>query len=442
MVTMAVRRPMRAQARAASQPAWPAPMTTTSYRSGIVTIVRCMKILVIGSGGREHALCWKLAQSDGVEVYACPGNPGMARVATCVPGDPLDAAGHIGAGLTVVGPEVPLVAGIVDAFRARNLRIVGPNAEAAQLEGSKIFAKHFFEQRDIPTARYEVVEGAFQAKLALGRFGYPVVLKADGLAAGKGVVVAHTEQEAEAALATLTGRLVIEEFLTGAEVSFIALCDGRDALPLAASQDHKAVFDGDLGPNTGGMGAYCDGGILSEAHTQMVMERVILPTVQAMQFTGFLYAGLMMTADGPKVLEFNVRLGDPETQPLMHRMKSDFVPALVAASEGRLAGHRLEWNAGPSVCVVLASEGYPGAYATGKEIQGVEKAEAAGATVFQAGTRIHQGRLETSGGRVLGVTASGADLGTAIETAYAGVRQIHFDGMHYRTDIGKKGLRQ
>jgi phosphoribosylamine---glycine ligase len=399
-----------------------------------------MKILVIGSGGREHALCWKLAQSEGVEVFACPGNPGMARVGTCVPGDPLDAAIRIGADLTVVGPEVPLVAGVVDAFGARGLRIVGPNAEAAQLEGSKIFAKNFLMQRDIPTAAYVTVENASHARMALGRFGFPVVLKADGLAAGKGVVVAHNAAEAEAALGTLTGRLVIEEFLTGEEVSFIALCDGRDALPLAATQDHKAVFDGDRGPNTGGMGAYCDAGILSEAVTRMVMDRVICPTVEAMNFTGFLYAGLMITADGPKVLEFNVRLGDPETQPLMHRMESDFVPALLAASEGKLAGQKLAWNAGPSVCVVLASAGYPGAYETGKEIRGVQMAEALGVTVFHAGTKMAHGRLETSGGRVLGVTASGADLPAAIAAAYEGVRHIEFDGMHYRHDIGSKGL--
>ena len=399
-----------------------------------------MKILVIGSGGREHALCWKLAQSDGVEVFACPGNPGMAHVATCLPGEPLDAAVRTAADLTVVGPEVPLVAGVVDQFRARGLRIVGPNAEAARLEGSKAFAKDFFQQRGIPTAAYVTVDDASQARTELGRFGFPVVLKADGLAAGKGVVVAHNAAEAEAALATLTGRIVIEEFLTGEEVSFIALCDGRDALPLAASQDHKAVFDGDQGPNTGGMGAYCDAGILSEAHTQMVMDRVIYPTVEAMNFTGFLYAGLMITADGPKVLEFNVRLGDPETQPLMHRMESDFVPALLAASEGKLAGTKLDWRAGPSVCVVLASAGYPGAYETGKEIRGIQMAEANGATIFHAGTRMLHGRLETSGGRVLGVTASGTDLPDAIATAYEGVRHIEFEGMHYRRDIGSKGL--
>jgi phosphoribosylamine--glycine ligase len=373
-------------------------------------------------------------------VFACPGNPGMARVGLCVPGDPLDAAIRIGADLTVVGPEVPLVAGLVDAFRARGLRIVGPNAEAARLEGSKIFAKDFFRQRGIPTAEYVTVEDAGLARMALGRFGFPVVLKADGLAAGKGVVVAHNAAEAEAALATLQGRLVIEEFLSGEEVSFIALCDGRDALPLAASQDHKAVFDGDVGPNTGGMGAYCDAGILSEPDTRMVMERVIYPTVEAMNFTGFLYAGLMMTADGPKVLEFNVRLGDPETQPLMHRMESDFVPALVAASEGKLAGQKLAWRAGPSVCVVLASAGYPGAYETGKEIRGLQMAEANGATVFHAGTRVAHGRLETSGGRVLGVTASGADLPAAIAAAYEGVRHVEFEGMQYRRDIGKRGL--
>ncbi len=364
----------------------------------------------------------------------------MAHVATCLPGEPLDAAVRTGADLTVVGPEVPLVAGVVDQFRARGLRIVGPNAEAARLEGSKAFAKDFFQQRGIPTAAYITVDDASQARTELGRFGFPVVLKADGLAAGKGVVVAHNTAEAEAALATLTGRIVIEEFLIGEEVSFIALCDGRDALPLAASQDHKAVFDGDQGPNTGGMGAYCDAGILSEAHTQMVMDRVIYPTVEAMNFTGFLYAGLMITADGPKVLEFNVRLGDPETQPLMHRMESDFVPALLAASEGKLAGTKLDWRAGPSVCVVLASAGYPGAYETGKEIRGIQMAEANGATIFHAGTRMLHGRLETSGGRVLGVTASGTDLPDAIATAYEGVRHIEFEGMHYRRDIGSKGL--
>jgi len=405
-----------------------------------------MKILVIGSGGREHALAWKLAQSAATDVFAAPGNPGMAGVAACLPvkgADPAEylvAAETIDADLTVVGPEVPLVAGVVDAFRARGRRIVGPNRAAARLEGSKVFAKNFFVEHKIPTAAYVTVENETDARKALDRFGFPVVLKADGLAAGKGVVVAQDRAQAEEALGTLRGRLVIEEFLRGEEVSFIALCDGRDVVPLAATQDHKAVFDGDRGPNTGGMGAYCDAAILTESQAREILDRVICPTVAATGFTGFLYAGMMMTADGPKALEFNVRLGDPETQPLMHRMSSDFVPALVAAAEGCLSGTRLEWRAGPSVCVVMASAGYPGAYVYGKAIRGIAEAEARGATVFHAGTRMGANGLETAGGRVLGVTASGDSLAEAIDNAYRGVEAIHFDGAHFRRDIGRKGL--
>jgi phosphoribosylamine--glycine ligase len=405
-----------------------------------------MKILVIGGGGREHALAWKLAQSPGHSVFAAPGNPGIAKIGTCVrvrDGSPegfLSLAEDIGAELTVVGPEAPLVAGVVDAFRARGRKIVGPDRAAAQLEGSKVYAKNFLTQRNIPTAGYAVVDNQAAARLALDRFGFPVVLKADGLAAGKGVVIAHDRAEAEAALATLQGRLVVEEFLTGEEVSFIALCDGRDVLPLAPTQDHKAVFDGDAGPNTGGMGAYSDAAILTAAESREILDRVIYPTVEATGFTGFLYAGMMMTAAGPKVLEFNVRLGDPETQPLMHRMASDFVPALLAAAEGQLGSAKLEWRAGPSVCVVLASGGYPGTYETGRSISGVDAAEALGATVFHAGTRQGPHGIETAGGRVLGVTAGGGDPGTAIGRAYRAVREIRFEGMHYRSDIGRKGL--
>ena len=398
-----------------------------------------MRILVIGSGGREHALCWKIAQSPGVELFAAPGNPGMARVAQCVS---LESAEELRAELTVVGPEAPLVSGIVDRYHARGLKIVGPNQATAQLEGSKVFAKNFFSQSKIPTAEYVVAESPDDARSHLGRFGFPVVLKADGLAAGKGVVVAQDRAEAVAALETFQGRLVIEEFLRGEEVSFIALCDGRDALPLAPTQDHKAIFDGDRGPNTGGMGAFTDASILNEAQTKLILDRVVLPTVERTGFTGFLYAGLMMTADGPKVLEFNVRLGDPETQPLMHRMKSDFVPALLASVEQRLSGTDLSWEPRPSVCVVLASRGYPGAYETGKPIQGIEEAESAGSTIFQAGTRIGPDGLETAGGRVLGVTTSGADLSEAIDLVYSATRKIQFPGMHYRTDIGRKGLRR
>jgi len=401
-----------------------------------------MNILVIGSGAREHALAWKLSQSPGVRVYAAPGNPGIARCGECVAthGSFLEVAETIDADLTVVGPEAPLVDGVVDAFRAAGREIVGPTAENARLEGSKIFAKDFFKRYRIPTAEFVSVESREDAKKALGRFRFPVVIKADGLAAGKGVVIAQNGAEAERATESLGPRLVIEEYLEGEEVSFIALCDGRDIVPLAPTQDHKRVNDGDTGPNTGGMGAYCDSRILTEGQTERILDTVMRPTVEATKFTGFLYAGLIMTADGPKVLEFNVRLGDPETQPLMHRMTTDFAPVLAAAARGELGRHRLEWRRGASVCVVLASGGYPGSYKTGLPIHGVDDAEAAGATVFQAGTRMGAQGLETAGGRVLGVTASGGDLRGAIDLTYEAVRKIHFDGMHFRTDIGHKGL--
>lgn len=409
-----------------------------------------LKILVIGGGGREHALVWKLAQHPGAAIYAAPGNPGIAQLATCIATpDYVAAAESLQADLTVVGPEAPLAAGIVDQFRTRGLPIVGPTAQAARLESSKALAKAFMERARIPTARSITVSTTTDALDALRRFEFPVVIKADGLMAGKGVVIAHSQQEAEQAIAQLLAPaawIVIEEFLAGEEVSFIVLSDGTRVLPLAPSQDHKAVGDGDTGPNTGGMGAYSDGRILTESETRRVMDRIIAPAIDLMRgdgvpFTGFLYAGLMLTGDGPKVLEFNARLGDPETQALMHRMRSDFVPHLEAAARGAIEETNLEWSVDPSVCVVMAASGYPGNVRTGDVITGVDPFDN-DPTVFQAGTKIVKSVLRTAGGRVLGVTASGPDLAAAIHKAYDGVNKIHFEGMHYRRDIGLKGLKR
>ena len=412
-----------------------------------------MNILVIGAGGREHAIAWRLAQSPRVKrLCAAPGNPGIAKLAECWPAssvnDYLTLADNLDIDLTVVGPEAPLVAGVVDRFRSGGRLIFGPTAAAAQLEGSKSFSKDFMSRAGIPTAGYETVTNINDARKAIANFGYPVVLKADGLAAGKGVVIAHSPEEAEAALPGLLGsRLVVEEFLEGEEVSFIVMSDGKNVLPLQPSQDHKAVHDNDVGPNTGGMGAYCDSRILSPTASADILKRVIEPTIRQMAaentpFTGFLYAGLMMTASGPKVLEFNARLGDPETQAILHRMTSDFVPILAAATAGELAGASIDWKNEPSVCVVLAAQGYPGAVRSGDPITGIEEAEVQGAIVFHAATALTKEGLVTSGGRVLGITHSGANLRAAIDNAYAAAKHVHFDGMHYRTDIGTKGLKR
>jgi phosphoribosylamine--glycine ligase len=388
-----------------------------------------VKILVIGSGGREHAIAWRLAR-EGHKIYATPGNPGIAQVAEIA---------DVDADLTVVGPEAPLVEGIVDRYRARGLKIVGPTREMAQLEASKIHSKEFMQRLGIPTARFVRLETADPG--VLSRFDYPVVVKADGLAAGKGVIIAQNRAEAEAAMQTLGPRLIIEEFLTGEEVSFIVLSDGRDFVAFEATQDHKAVGDNDTGPNTGGMGAYCDGRILSAQDADRVIATVIEPAIRATGFTGFLYAGLMMTADGPKVLEFNVRLGDPETQALMHRLDdaSSLADTLMAAASGSLRGASLNWRSEPSVCVVMAAAGYPGKVRTGDAITGIDEC---GAVVFQAGTRMGGHGLETAGGRVLGVTASGADLAAAIGNVYGAVGKIRFEGAHFRRDIGRKGLKR
>jgi phosphoribosylamine---glycine ligase len=396
-----------------------------------------VKILIIGSGGREHAIAWRLSQ-EGHQIFGAPGNPGIAELGQLLQTtDYLAAANSINPDLTVVGPEVPLVAGVVDQFRASHRKIVGPTQDAAQLEGSKIHSKEFMQRLGIPTARFARVETIDAGLRALDEFTYPVVVKADGLAAGKGVIIAQDRDEAEAAVRSLGPRLVIEEFLRGEEVSFIVLSDGKNFVPLEATQDHKAVGDGDTGPNTGGMGAYCDGRILSDSDARHVMDTVIRPVVDATRFTGFLYAGLMMTADGPKVLEFNVRLGDPETQPLMHRLDCPFGEVLMAAASGDLAGAALRWKPEPSVCVVLAAAGYPSQIRTGDLITGIDKC---GTQVFQAGTKQGPKGLETAGGRVLGVTASGPDLAAAAANAYTAIDKIHFDGMHYRRDIAQKGL--
>ncbi len=371
-------------------------------------------------------------------VFAAPGNPGTAEIAEChESADYVELAEHLGVDLTVVGPEVPLVAGIVDRFREKNLSIVGPTAENAALEGSKIHSKRFMEKLGIPTARFQIVSGRSDVPRD---FRYPVVLKTDGLAAGKGVVIAANRTEVDAALATLPFPMVIEEFLEGEEVSFIVLCDGKRAVPLEPSQDHKRIFDRDAGPNTGGMGAYSDSLILGETERAAIMDTIIEPVVRATGYTGFLYAGLMMTPAGPSVLEFNVRLGDPETQPLMMRLQSDWGEVLMAAARGSLDRGRLDWSPDPATCVVMSAEGYPGVVRGGDKISGLESVNSA--VVFQAGTKRVGADLVTAGGRVLGVTASGPDLESSINAAYAAVGQINFAGMHYRKDIGAKGLRR
>lgn len=418
-----------------------------------------MKVLVIGSGGREHALAWRLAQSPTVKkVYAASGNPGIAQLATCLSGNNyLQLAADHGIDLTVVGPEAPLIDGVVDQFRQAGRPIFGPVQAAAQLEGSKIFSKKFFARHNIPTARFHTATNEADALKALEDFEAPVVLKADGLAAGKGVVIAQSLEEARATVkqfmaGELVGaagqRLVIEEFLVGEEVSFIALSDGTTILPLLPSQDHKNIFDNDQGPNTGGMGAYADERILTSEQTQTVMETVMRPAIEGMRkegspFTGFLYAGLMMTANGPKTLEFNVRMGDPETQPIMYRLRSDLAQVLYNGATGNLHNSTLEWSPDPSVAIVLAAAGYPGKPTTGDVITGIEAAEATGAKVFHAGTKTNEnGQLLSNGGRVLAVTASAPTLPQAIESAYRAAAPIHFAGMQFRKDIGTKGLKR
>ncbi|MBI2461179.1 MAG: phosphoribosylamine--glycine ligase [Candidatus Rokubacteria bacterium] len=423
-----------------------------------------MRLLVVGSGGREHALAWKIARSPEVsKLYAAPGNPGIARVAECAPikAEALDDLTAFAAreriDLAVVGPELPLTLGLADRLADRGVAVFGPSRAAAELEGSKVFAKELMAKYGVPTARFAVFAEAVEARAYVRTLGAPLVVKADGLAGGKGALVCRSLAEADEAIrAMLEGkvfgrageRVVIEECLEGEEVSFFALTDGEQALPLAFAQDHKPVFDGDQGPNTGGMGAYSPVPTLGERLADELLETVVTPTLRAMAaegrpYRGLLYVGLMLTRDGPRVLEFNCRFGDPETQPLMLRLDGDLVPLLAAVARGEGLPPRLHWRPEAAVTVVLASGGYPGEYATGKPIAGLEAAEELpGVVIFHAGTALREGRLVTAGGRVLGVSALGADLEAAVETAYEAASRISFEGMHYRRDIGQRALRR
>lgn len=423
-----------------------------------------MKVLVVGSGGREHALVWKILQSERVcRVYCEPGNGGTARETGLASHgisrieDLAEFARSERIDLTVVGPELPLTQGIVDYFEKLNLPIIGPNSAAARLEGSKLFAKQFMERRNIPTGPYVRTASAKEARSVLedGRFNYPLVIKADGLAAGKGVVIAGDPTEAHLAIRHLLedrtlgpagDQIVIEKYLEGEEVSFLVFTDGVHVLPMVPSQDHKRVFDGDCGPNTGGMGAYSTDWLLAPRLYRQVMERIVQPTILGMAeegtpYRGILYFGLMLTAEGPQVLEFNARMGDPETQPVLFRMKSDIVEVFQGILEKKLDQVPLEWSPGCGICVVLASGGYPHVFEKGKPISGIAEAESLpGIKVFHAGTRLNGDQLVTAGGRVLGVTTQAENLKSAILRVYQAVDRIHFDKMHFRRDIGAKGL--
>jgi phosphoribosylamine--glycine ligase len=416
-----------------------------------------MKILLLGSGGREHALAWKMAASPlTTKLWCAPGNAGIAREAECVPIDITDHAAVVAfckankVDFVVVGPEAPLVAGIVDDLEAAGLRTFGPSRAAARLEGSKGFTKDLCKAHDIPTGAYERFTSAAPAKAYARRQATPIVIKADGLAAGKGVIIAETMADAEAAIDMMFGgglgdagaEVVIEEFLHGEEASFFALCDGETAIPLASAQDHKRAFDDDKGPNTGGMGAYSPAPVMTAEMSRRAMDEIVLPTVRAMKkmgapFRGILFAGLMITAQGPKLIEYNVRFGDPECQVLMLRMRSDLVPALVAARDGQLKSFDLRWRDSAALVVVMATNGYPGNYGKGSVIGGLDDAAALpGVEIFHAGTKQAGGQITANGGRVLGVSATGASVGEAQQRAYAAVDRIDWPGGFCRRDIG------
>ena len=423
-----------------------------------------MKVLVIGSGGREHALVWKLRQSPRVDkVYCAPGNGGIAAEAECLAADVknvdslVSLAHQIQPDLTLVGPELPLQLGVVDEFIRRGLRVFGPTKAAAQLESSKSFAKEFMQRHQIPTAHYAICDSLDEIHEALPHFHTPLVVKADGLAAGKGVVICKSKEEAASVSAEMLNgkmlgeagtRVVLEECLVGEELSFLVVSDGERVAPLVAAQDHKRIGDGDSGPNTGGMGAYSTQSIVDEQMRDWLVNHIARPVVAGMkqegaEYKGVLYCGLMMTARGPMVLEFNCRFGDPETQPILMRLDSDLAEALEASIEGRVSEGDFKWSADASVCVVMSSGGYPGTFEVGKKIMGLEDAgKVEGVKVFHAGTTKRDGAYYTAGGRVLGVTARAADLESAVERAYEAVAKIGFEGAHYRKDIAARAVKR
>lgn len=421
-----------------------------------------MNILVIGSGGREHTLAWKLSQSPkATKLYAIPGNPGMAEVAECVEGISITDNDAVAAfakekqiDLAVVGPEVPLTNGLVDALNAAGIKAFGPTQLAAEIEGSKAFSKGLMKKYGIPTAKYEVFTEADAARAYIEQEGAPIVIKADGLAAGKGVIVAMTKEEALAAIAdimedqefgTAGSRVVIEEFMEGEEASLLCFTDGKTICPMISSQDHKRAYDGDKGPNTGGMGTYAPAPVMTKAMVDRAYETILVPTIKAMEqegrlYKGCLYAGLMITADGPKVVEFNARFGDPETQVVLPLLESDLVDIMLACADGTLAAQDIKWSDGAAVCVVMASGGYPKSYQKGFAIDGLEEAKVSGTEVFHAGTAEKDGQVVTAGGRVLGVVAKADDVKTAVDKAYAGVKKISFQDAFYRNDIAHRAL--
>ena len=423
-----------------------------------------MKVLVIGGGGREHALVWKLRQSPRVtKLYCAPGNGGIANDAECLAADVksldslLAVANQIQPDLTIVGPELPLTLGVVDEFQRRGWPVFGPTRAAAQLESSKSFAKQFMQRHRIPTAHYAICDSLDQVRTALAHFHPPIVVKADGIAAGKGVVIAKTKDEAVAtASEMLSGKMVgeagarvlLEECLVGEELSFLVFSDGERVVPLVAAQDHKRIGDGDTGPNTGGMGAYSTETIVDDKMRDWLITHIARPVVAGMkaegsEYRGVLYCGLMMTARGPMVLEFNCRFGDPETQPILMRLESDLLEALEASVNGRVSDGDFRWSPDAAVCVVMASGGYPGSFEAGKKIAGLEEAGALeGVKVFHAATSVNDQVYFTSGGRVLGVTARAADLPAAVERAYAAVANLGFEGMYYRKDIAARALKK